>query len=58
LALRQSCERERVDKNAVSASFKNAVLTVTVPKSAQAVERTKRIPINAGSKSESEGKSR
>jgi HSP20 family protein len=41
-----------VDENAVSATFKNGVLTVTVPKSAQAVERTKRIPINAGSKSE------
>jgi HSP20 family protein len=43
-----------VDENAVSASFKNGVLTVTVPKSAQAVERTKRIPINAG---KTEGKS-
>jgi HSP20 family protein len=43
-----------VDGNAVSASFKNGVLTVTVPKSAQAVERTKRIPINAG---KTEGKS-
>lgn len=41
-----------VDENAVSATFKNGVLTVTVPKSAQAVERTKRIPINAGSKTE------
>jgi HSP20 family protein len=41
-----------VDENAVSATFKNGLLTVTVPKSAQAVERTKRIPINAGSKSE------
>jgi HSP20 family protein len=41
-----------VDQNAVSATFKNGVLTVTVPKSAQAVERTKRIPINVGSNSE------
>jgi HSP20 family protein len=46
-----SLDRE-VDENAVSATFKNGVLTVTVPKSTQAVERTKRIPINAGGKSE------
>ena len=39
-----------VDENAVNATFKNGVLTVTVPKSARAVERTKRIPINAGGK--------
>jgi HSP20 family protein len=37
-----------VDDNAVKATFKNGVLTVTVPKSAHAVERSKRIPINAG----------
>ncbi len=41
-----------VDENAVSATFKNGVLTVTVPKNAQAMERAKRIPINAGGKSE------
>jgi HSP20 family protein len=41
-----------VDQNAVSATFKNGVLTVTMPKSAQAVERTKRIPINTGSRAE------
>jgi HSP20 family protein len=41
-----------VDETAVNATFKNGVLTVTVPKSARAVERSKRIPINAG-KSES-----
>ncbi len=41
-----------VDENAVSATFKNGVLTVAVPKSAQAVARRKRIPINAGGKSE------
>ncbi len=35
-----------VDENAVSAAFKNGILTVTVPKSARAVERMKRIPIN------------
>jgi HSP20 family protein len=35
-----------VDENAVSATFKNGVLTVTVPKSARAVERMKRIPVN------------
>jgi HSP20 family protein len=37
-----------VDDGAVNATFKNGVLTVTVPKNARAVERTKRIPINAG----------
>lgn len=36
-----------VDENAVSATFKNGVLTVTVAKSAQAAERQKKIPINA-----------
>jgi HSP20 family protein len=41
-----------VDENAVSATFKNGVLAVTVPKSAQAVERRKRIPINADVKFE------
>jgi len=35
-----------IDDSAVKAVFKNGVLTVTVPKSAQAVERTKRIPIS------------
>lgn len=35
-----------VDENRVSATFRNGVLTVAVPKSAQAVERSKRIPIN------------
>jgi len=43
-----------VDDSAVAATFKNGVLTVRVPKSAQAVERSKRIPINAG---KAEGKS-
>jgi HSP20 family protein len=37
-----------VDHDDVTAAFKNGVLTVTVPKSARAVERAKRIPINAG----------
>lgn len=37
-----------VDDSGVTATFKNGVLTVRVPKSARAVERTKRIPINAG----------
>jgi HSP20 family protein len=37
-----------VDETAVNATFKNGVLTVTVPKNARAVERSKRIPINAG----------
>jgi HSP20 family protein len=36
-----------VDESAVVATFKNGVLTVTVPKNARAIERTKRIPINA-----------
>jgi HSP20 family protein len=36
-----------VDDTAVSATFRNGVLTVTVPKSARAVERSKRIPINS-----------
>ncbi len=35
-----------VDESAVSATFTNGVLTVSVPKSARAVERSKRIPIN------------
>ena len=39
-----------VDDTAVSATFKNGVLTVTVPKSARAVERSKRIPINSAEK--------
>ena len=43
-----------VDDSAVNATFKNGILTVTVPKSARAVERSKRIPINAG---KTEGKS-
>jgi HSP20 family protein len=40
-----------IDESAISASFRNGVLTVTAPKSAQAVERAKRIPINLGGKS-------
>ena len=43
-----------VDDSAVNATFKNGILTVTVPKNARAVERSKRIPINAG---KTEGKS-
>jgi HSP20 family protein len=35
-----------VDESAVKATFRNGVLTVTVPKNARAIERTKRIPIN------------
>jgi HSP20 family protein len=42
-----------VDDSAVNATSKNGVLTVTVPKNARAVERSKRIPINA---SKTEGK--
>jgi HSP20 family protein len=40
-----------IDESAIHASFRNGVLTVTVPKTAEAVERTKRIPINTGGKS-------
>ena len=36
-----------VDESAVKATFKNGVLTVTVPKNARAIERRKRIPINS-----------
>jgi HSP20 family protein len=46
---RLSFDRD-VDEEGVSATFKNGVLTVTVPKAAQSVERTKRIPINAAGK--------
>ena len=35
-----------VDEDKVQASFKNGVLTVTMPKSAKAQERVKRIPLN------------
>jgi HSP20 family protein len=35
-----------VDEDEVSASFKNAVLTVTLPKSAKAQEKVKRIAVN------------
>jgi len=40
-----------IDESAINATFRNGVLVVTLPKSAQAVERTKRIPINGGGKS-------
>ena len=40
-----------VDEDGVNATFRNGVLTVIVPKSAEAVERTKRIPINVAGKS-------
>ena len=40
-----------LEEAAINATFRNGVLTVTAPKSAQAVERTKRIPINVGGKS-------
>jgi HSP20 family protein len=39
-----------VDQDDVSATFKNGVLTVTIPRTAQAIERRKRIPINASGK--------
>jgi HSP20 family protein len=40
-----------IEESAVNAAIKDGVLTVTVPKSLQAVERSKRIPINVGGKS-------
>jgi HSP20 family protein len=46
---RQIALNRDIDESAISATFRNGVLTVTAPKSAQAVERTKRIPINSGS---------
>jgi HSP20 family protein len=51
---RQITLDREVDETAVNATFKNGILAVTVPKSARAVERAKRIPINAG---KTEGKS-
>ena len=38
-----------VEDDKAEASFKNGVLTVTLPKSAKAQEKAKRIAINAGS---------
>src|SRR6266478_1737676 len=40
-----------IDESAVHATFRNGVLTVTITKNAQAVDRMKRIPINAQAKS-------
>lgn len=40
-----------IEDGKVSATFRNGVLTVTIPKSAQAIEATRRIPIDTGSKS-------
>ena len=37
-----------VEEDKVAASFKNGVLTVTLPKSARAQEKAKRIPITSG----------
>src|SRR5919202_1856428 len=37
-----------VDEDKVQASFENGVLTVTMPKSAKAQERVKRIPLSKG----------
>lgn len=39
---------KEVDRAGVNASFKNGVLTVTLPKSAQAAPASKRIPISGG----------
>jgi HSP20 family protein len=38
---------EDVDEGKVAASFKNGVLTVTLPKSPRAQEKVKRIAINS-----------
>jgi HSP20 family protein len=51
---RQIALARDIDESDVNATFKNGVLTVTVPKSTSAVERSKRIPINEG---KMEGKS-
>ena len=45
-----SFDRE-VAEDGITAAFRNGILTVTVPKTAQAVERTKKIPINVAGKS-------
>ncbi len=37
---------EDVDEDKISASFKNGILTVTLPKSGEAVQKVKRIPIS------------
>jgi HSP20 family protein len=37
---------EQIEEDKVSASFKNGVLTVTLPKSAKAHEKVKRVAIN------------
>ena len=42
---RLSLDRD-IDESAVKATFKKGILTVTVPKSAMALERAKRIPIS------------
>ncbi len=39
---------EEVDENGIRAEFRNGVLTVTIPRSERAVQRTRRIPLNAG----------
>ena len=44
---RQIALDRHIEESAVSASFKNGVLTVTVPKNSKAVESTKRIAINS-----------
>jgi HSP20 family protein len=36
-----------IDEGAVNATFRNGILTVSVPKNARAIERMKRIPINS-----------
>jgi HSP20 family protein len=46
---RQIALDREIDDGAINATFRNGVLTVTIPKSTQALENTKRIPINAGS---------
>lgn len=46
---RVALDRE-VDEGAIKAGVRNGLLTVTIPKSAKAAEKIKRIPINSGGK--------
>jgi HSP20 family protein len=47
---RQIALDREIDESAIRAVFRNGVLTVTIPLSTQALERTKRIPINSATK--------
>jgi HSP20 family protein len=45
---RQIALDREIDEESIAATFRNGVLTVTIPKSTQSLESTKRIPINGG----------